>query len=97
MDSEKVAENAGDVKGVFDDPIIRLVDAMRAEGETDDVRAGCVVLRAYPWSDVSYVVDLLMRDEAAPLPSGWRRGMFSGRQAEEVVRAARRAHDRATR
>ena len=81
-----------------DDPIIRLVDALRAEGETDDVRTGCVVLRVYPWSDVSYVVDLLMRDEIArPLPSGWRRGMFSGRQAEEAVRAARRAHDRATR
>ena len=80
-----------------DSPIIRLVDAMRGEGYTDDVAIGCAVLRVYPWVKVPTLVAALMSETFTPLPAGWRRGMFSGRPAEDAVRAARRAHDRATR
>jgi hypothetical protein len=89
MSTTNIPDDARDVKGFYDGPIPRLVAALRTEGY-DDVRAGCVVLRAYPWSDVSHVVDLMMADyEPAPLPDGWRRGMFAGRAAELAVRARR--------
>ncbi len=67
-------------------PLHRLVVALRGEGETDDARIGCVVVRAYPWATACDVVDAVMETEPPVMPRGWRRGMFAGRAAEAAVR-----------
>ena len=84
-----------------DTPIIRLIDSLRAEGY-DDVAAGCVVLRMYPWASAMEVTGALMAPSPSPLPSGWSRGMYAGKPAMDAVKAAmasirRRDLDRSTR
>jgi len=72
---------------VSDTPIIRLIDALRAEGY-DDVAAGCAVLRVYPWASAMEVTGALMTERPSPLPAGWNRGMLSGKPAMDAIKAA---------
>ena len=89
MSTGDVARNLSDVKGYpldyADSPVLRLAAALRAEGH-DGWGAACVILRAYPWASVDEVMAALACEMPPVMPRGWRRGMFSGRQAEMAVR-----------
>jgi hypothetical protein len=93
MSDVNIPDDARDVKGFYDGPILRLVWAMRAEGYTDDGAIGRAVFRVYPWAYPDEVVGALLTPAGSPLPSGWVRGMFAGRAAESAVKAARRKRD----